>query len=180
MNVKNLRTIAMFCLIGGVVLCAFAQILPWGEIDMSPSASVIFYSWGLHASSTETNEIGSYFNFVAEINKTKYFGPGEYSTFLIPILISISILPFSILIIVFSIMDYLGMKKGQVRIGIYSGIISIVVLVLFYIFIQFGVISSNARLSSLFQYTSGFYLMIIAVVLFISAHLITGIGVESK
>ncbi|UCD13111.1 MAG: hypothetical protein JSW60_06005 [Thermoplasmatales archaeon] len=60
MEKKDLRTIAMFCLIGGVVLCTFAQIVPWGNIDMTPSGSVIFYSWGMQASSSGFNELVLY------------------------------------------------------------------------------------------------------------------------
>jgi len=179
MEKKDLRTIAMFCLIGGIVLCTFAQILPWGNIDMTPSGSVIFYSWGMQVSSTSHSELDFYSRFLTDLNSTIYLGSGEYSNTLIPIFFSILIMPVSILGILFAIIDYVFLKRSQVRWGLVSGISIVLAIVFFYIFIQFGLISSNAMISSYYQYTTGFYLMILSAVLFFSAYLITGIGKEN-
>jgi len=176
MEKKDLRTIAMFCLIGGIVLCAFAQIVPWGNIDVAPSVSVIFYSWGMQASSPDFNGLEYYFRFLSDLNSTTNFIPGEYSNTLIPIFFSFLVMPVSILGILFAIIDYIYLKKSQVRWGIVSGLSIVLAIVFFYIFIQFGIISSNAMISSYYQYTTGFYLMILSAVLFFSAYIITGIG----
>ncbi|UCD13110.1 MAG: hypothetical protein JSW60_06000 [Thermoplasmatales archaeon] len=86
-------------------------------------------------------------------------------------------MPISILGIALAIVDYVYMKR-QVRWGLFSGISIVLAIVFFYMFIQFGLISSNAMISSYYQYTTGFYLMIFSAVLFFSAYLITGIGKE--
>ena len=112
------------------------------------------------------------------MNTSKYFGSGEYSNQLIPIFTSFLVMPVSILGIALAIVDYIYIKRSQDRWGLSSGISTVLAIVLFYIFIQFGLISSNAMISSYYQYATGFYLMIFSAVLFFSAHLITGIGKE--
>lgn len=199
MEQKDLKKIAMFCLIGGIVLCAFSQIVPWGNFEVTssgsifgevPLGSVTFYSWGMHESSSDVNEWMWYYQFLSEVNKSKYFGSfldfihnyfgsGEYSNMQIPIFFSFLVMPVSILGIVLAIVDYVYLKRSLVRWGLVSGISIALAIVFFYIFIQFGLISSNAMISSYYQYTTGFYLMILSAVLFFSAYLITGIGKEN-
>ena len=73
MNQKDIYTITNILLIAGIIVCCFAQIVPWGEINVSNDSTIVnvaqFYSWGTRTSFSiqdvkmMPNIEGSQFNF---------------------------------------------------------------------------------------------------------------------
>jgi len=172
MKKRIYENFSKICLITAILLTAFSLIVPWGNISSESSDSGSFYCWGAQTSSLFTNSTHAnfYFTILTDRNSSSFLESEEWSSFLIPTICSLLILPTCLLALVFGYFDFRRIKQKKITIGLEAGIFAVLSIILFYLFIQFGIFSVNNSISQYYTWSLGFYMVIIAVVLFFSSY----------
>ena len=177
MDMKDTKTLMKIFLLIGIILCGVSLIVPWGESSLEPFGKVTFYSWGLHTTSTVTSDNQWSIYIPSLFNESVYsglFSREEIETYAIPFVLSIFVMPLSILSLVCGIIAEEQLKKKSGLFLNLAGGVPIIAVVLFFMFIQFGVFSTTSGLvlSLNYEYSTGLYSMIAAAIVFISSYFI--------
>jgi len=157
-----LKKIVKYLLILVIILNSLSLLLPWGTYDVSEFGKIDFYSWGSFLSIDGTANSTLYVDFLNIGNVNSFLRLDGFEMGAVPILFSVLILLFIALVLAISIGILIKQEytKKYIIVLIVSAIFSIVS---FYIFIQFG-ISAIPQISIIpFNYSSGFYLVIISI-----------------
>ena len=185
MNKKDMHTFAKILILLGIILCGFAQIIPWGEINVENGLTSVsqFYSWGAQTSYSiqddewVRNEEGTQINFYFMMIMNSSFINDKWNSkdrtpIILPVLITILILPLCLISLIFGYLDYRNFKVENIKIGYEAGICAVISIILFYLFIQFFIFPISPVISPSYSWSGGFYMMIFVVILFFSAYLI--------
>lgn len=166
---KNPILLLKILLISAIILCSTAHILPWGTIDAEPFWTIDIYHWsGISASYSGEETVfeiilpwTNFTNETSSINTYLYAA----SSLLLYLMIPLSIGSIGLGLIVF----LRPTQKNKKRI-LQAGITSTVTVIFSVLYILFGILPRmEARLSSIseaFHWTTGFYLMIAAAIIY--------------
>ena len=173
MDNKILITSAKVILIIAVVLCGIAILLPWNTFSYGLFGNMEFYTWGIHTSSTLSTSSQGWHIYYSDFSFfSTLFNSEESATLGTTMALLYCVLIFNLLTLIAgtSAINILNRKKAAFSLE--AGIFSIIALVFFIIFIQFGLFSIPTvnAVSSLFNWSLGFYLTIIAIILFFIAY----------
>lgn len=184
MRKLDLKKIVKVILLVSIILCLVAQIIPWGEISVGPIGSVHFFHWGgLLVSAPLEDPPVLEMHFIINIGKGVSGAPGslEKYGFSFGTLFLFFIPPLSLLSMVLAIFAYRDPVKKRRKNCIQAGIMGIISIISFVLFIQLTIIAWLEEFSSLFHWYYGFYLMILATILYtISIILINKIPSEEQ
>jgi len=180
------KKIVKILLIIAIVLCLISILLPWGEISSSNEtvgSALTFYCWGMNnqAPLNQDNPL-QWLPYISilDSNSKAYFG--ETDSLLLPVIFACIIIIFLIGAILLGIASFFKVNKNEKSSSIEAGILAIISVISFYIFIQFGFLSLSGLLSPLYSYSAGFYFMIISGILFFIAYglIVEFIPIKSK
>jgi hypothetical protein len=148
----------------GLVLIGLSLIIPWGEISVGILGNADFYMWGVELSSpiAGTSEFMSYTSLLSESSPFSQ----QASSYPFQIFLAIFVLPLSLLALIMGVVGEFGISKYGKSFSLRAGILSVLSVVFFYLFIQFGMLRAFEQLSALYDWSIGFYLMIIGTILF--------------
>lgn len=139
---------------------------------------VTFYSWGVQATSSypASSNWSIYIPAFLEGSFSGLIEQDEIKTYAVPLIVSILILPFSLLALIFGIISEEKLSKNNRYLCNYAGFLSMFSAILFYIFIQFGVFSTSAGLtmSLVFNWSFGFGAIVVSTVIFFISFLAIG------
>ena len=177
MNIEKTKQITFYILIIGLLFVFISIIVPWGTIDPKIGSysvgQVDFYPFGVHAFSGSISDWSIFFDF--ESLKT-IFSVAEFTNLEIPFAMYIAIFPLIICILIIGIADSLTIETRKINIdlSIMNGLLAISTLFLFYIFINFGLfsITFGITLKNYFNFSTGFYFMLLSGILFITSFFI--------
>lgn len=169
-------------IISGIILCGLSLIVPWGEYNVISgnlsAGSLQFYSWGGQFSSISLFNLqtqnGWFVYFIMFTDSVAFQIIGN--NFLVWVF-SIFILPISLFTLAFGIQAYQSLyyKEDEFRNKLRdAGILAIMAIVFFYILIQFGISSDMAILNQYYQWSAGFYMVLLNAILFLFVYLLTG------
>ena len=168
MNDKDVQTITRVILTIGIVLCGLSLILPWGELTVGMFGIGDFYTWGVQISLPSNSELTLYFSILSESSPFSQ----QLSSYLIEVFFSILVLPLGLLSLALGIIAEIRLAKYGKDLSLRAGVFSIVAVVFFYIFIQFGMLRAYEPLTAFFDWSMGFYMMIISAMLFFGSYVI--------
>jgi hypothetical protein len=180
-------------LICAIICCAVSLILPWGEVNAGIMGQGQFYAWGARTSSFLGNSGDVwflYFEFLFR-DSSIIFGDTDFIEIVIPMMMAIVVLPLLVIGIIYGISAQKKLSFSEKNIkskdsifvpkfSLNAGFMVVISIVLFYIFIQFGVITSNTTLSSLYKWSTGLSLAIISCVLFFGTYIAFEVMVKSQ
>jgi hypothetical protein len=174
MENKQTSMIIKIILLVGVILCGLSQILPWMGYSitfMGQTAGTEFYPWGFHSYMPGSDQ---WVFFYLDSGSMSNIGNLES----IQIQIIIFMLITFILSIIALIAGIIGIKNAGVKkskASLAAGIIAIIAAVLFLIGINyvFSQLDPTGTWAQFYTYSFGFYLMIIAGIIFI-----VGFGIQ--
>lgn len=160
---EQFSRIVKYLLLIVLILNVISILVPWGTLDASIFGKADFYSWGSHIRTFngENNYSLNVF-FLDSSNFNDFFNISDFEIGFIPLIMGILVLFFSILVISFTIGFLVKnefYKKDIISITVYS----ILAVICFYIFIQFGITSMPASAVLDFEYSSGLYLVILSI-----------------
>lgn len=198
MNSINLRNITKIILIIAILFILIAQILPWMGFSLNvpnvANVGIDFYDWGSHIYLSSNVQIpglsGNNLDiwsilYIINIGALDIEALGSNASIISTSTISDNILPALILIlsfifclisILFGIIGIIKLDKRKHNIVLFAGIFSTIPIILFILGINLA-FTSNSILSYL-HYSFGFYLMIIATILFFIAFVLLKIYKE--
>jgi hypothetical protein len=161
-------------LVAAILLIAFSLIVPWGDVSSDSDDSGSFYCWGAQTSAMfpDSTQANFYFSIFTDRNSSSFLKSEDRGSYIIPTICSALILPLCLLALVSGYLDFQHIKRNDRRIGFEAGILSVSSIIVFYLFIQFGIFSVKTGISQYYTWGLGFYMLVIAVVLFISSYLL--------
>ena len=163
------KDIVKYLLIIAIVLCIISHLFSWGTIKENETEMNI-YSWGIQSSnSTSQNIWGTPFN---PPSISKIFPNDEINQLGIPFAIWGVPLVSSIVGIIFGIIALISMdNKKRPDLTSEAGLFAILSLIFFYIFVNFGLFSTEigSALKSDFSWSAGFFIMLLSGILFFVA-----------
>jgi hypothetical protein len=158
-----LKKIVKYLLILVIILNSLSLLLPWGTYDGSGFGRIDFYSWGSYRNSIDGSFNSTlYVSFLNLATVNSYLKIDGFKMGIVPILFSVLLLFFIVLALAISIGILIKQEYNKKYIIILN-ISAIFSIISFYIFIQFGM-SSIPQLSIIpFNYSTGFYLVILSI-----------------
>jgi uncharacterized membrane protein len=186
---KTTDSILKILLIIAILLSILSIIIPWGNLSVGIIGNVDFYCWGISGTSIfggseSTTElyVTLFFNddFMTLLTENE-----DFIGFIIPMVLSILILPFLAIGIIYGSSYVLfDSKKDNVNIRD-SALWIIVSLVFYYLFIQFGMLSLienivSISIANLFSYTVGYFVVIFSAIILISLYFLHKEFLESQ
>jgi hypothetical protein len=170
MEAEKVTLVLKIMVLMGIVFCAVAHFLPWGEISVGGLWKIEFYHWGGqmisdYSTSPPTSELHfTPTNFSGLTGSPKLYGYAAIT------LLLYFIIPASILSLLFGIVAYKQIPQKKSKHFFYAGSLALVSLIIFFIFIEVGILGSLPEgMSSLYTWSYGFYLIVISMILFLGA-----------
>ncbi len=168
--------IVKYFIIIGITLCAISHLFAWGTIQVN-STEVNIYSWGIHSG----NDWGT---TIYPPSLTIVFPIEEINELFVPFGIWIAIFIIAIMAIIVGVIGLATISTLKKRdLSAETGILTIIIIVLFYFFINFGFFSTDTGMSlkSSFSWSFGYFLMLISGIMFFIAFFINKykIGTEN-
>jgi len=159
--------IVKYFLIITITLCAISHLFAWGTIQVN-STEVNIYSWGIHSS----NDWGITIN---PSSLTLIFPTEEINELFVPFGIWISTFFIGIMAIIVGVLGLRNLSNLKKRDwSAEAGTLTIITMVLFYFFINFGLFSTETGISlkSSFSWSFGYFIMLTSGILFFIAFFI--------
>jgi len=175
------RFLYKVCISLAVFFAIVSIILPWYSIQSTSiittgGSSIDFYNWGVSLNNGNNKGETLFYFTVFTDQEYEYFGDSNQSFLHV---ISFLILPFLIVGIFLAIYSIFHLDKKEFS-NYYSSILTssiifIICLILFYIFMQLGIISSmgSAPVGVRYGYAAGFYLLIISISILLACFIIS-------
>ena len=200
---NNFKNIIKIVLIIAIIFVLVAQILPWRGFSINvpnvANVGIDFYDWGSHIYMSSSMEIPGFSGSTMDVWSLFYlvnFGTPDLDTsgtdtsFISSSASTYNILPTMLLILSFifclvaifvGIGAIIKLNQKKYNVSLFAGVISLIAIILFVagISLAFSSINEMVNISSMFNYTYGFYFMIIATILFFVAFAISKIVKES-
>jgi len=177
MNNENIKQIAFYILIIGLLFVFISIIVPWGTIDAKIGAysagQVDFFPFGVHVTGGSSSDWSIFFDI--ESLKT-IFSVADFTELELPFAMYIAIFPIILCILIIGIADLItiNIRKINVDLSILNGLLAISTLFLFYIFVNFGLFSIpfGINLKPYFNFSMGFYFMLLSGIMFFASFFI--------
>ncbi len=172
MHKKDIETILRLIFILSIALSGLSLLVSWGNLNMG-AFSANFYSWGVQETGIENGNFYLYFQLLFDNEVGSIFSNIELVDYIIPLICSLVILPLHLISLVYCYFEYSSFNKNKYRTRWDIGLYTLFCPVLFYIFIQYGVFTTNATFTSLFDFSAGFYMMVFSSIILFSLYFIT-------
>lgn len=183
MKNKDLKNIAKFILMVGVVLCGIAQILPWGRLEMtapeeipiSLSINIFHFHWGGVQINPKLPGVQEWIFFPSE---TDFFsgipGSPEYYGWAFATLLLYLIVPLGLVSLVVGILAYKKIERERSKNSLHAAVSSIMAVFLFIVYIQLSFLANIEEASSVLPWfwSPGLYLMILSAILFFISYIV--------
>ena len=169
----DFEKIVKIIVIVAVVFSALSLIMPWGEITISGVGGGFFYSYGMNLPpSIFQNDPNQWQFYISALANDSIFKVQEANQFIIPFLSASLVVFFTLFAFFIGLGELYTISKNQSSVSSYAGLIAIISAIAFFIFIQYGLMSVIGLFSQYFEYSIGFYFIIISGILFFSAYII--------
>ncbi|MDP8202276.1 MAG: SHOCT domain-containing protein [Candidatus Tenebribacter burtonii] len=185
MNDKSIEFILRLTIVISILLIVFSFITPLANLTMEDSSQKInfvdYYSWGFKInvfSSQMPDNISTiipYFSLAFDDTYESLVGGEGNELFIIFLTILLPIVIFSLILSIDGLYDVLKKDNVEYEFKLFlSGVFSVIVVLLFYLFIEFGMpnsivqqgsITSSSVTSIYFNFELGSYLLIISAIL---------------
>ncbi|UCD14214.1 MAG: hypothetical protein JSW60_02030 [Thermoplasmatales archaeon] len=199
MKNKNLKKISKVILIGGIILCGIAQILPWGRLELgiteeiqeefpvddfaNVSINIYFYHWGGLHLTPKFPGVQEWYLTPTDFSSGITGSPKVYG-FAFGTLFLYFIIPLALISLVTGIAAYKKVERKRSKNSLHAGVSSIMAVLFFIVFMQLAYLSNIEEIegfSASYYWYSGFYLMIgSAILFFIVLAIISRIYSEKK
>lgn len=162
---EQVERLVRYLLVLVLILDILSILFPWGTLNYGLYGKADFYSWGVHVK-TATG-YNRYLLNIFEIDSIfeSIVGTGNLKIGVIPTIFGILVLFLPVIVIIFNgilITKNTFSKENIIIILVWS----ISSIISFYIFVQFGILSSV----STFEYSMGFILIAISIFILIFTH----------
>ncbi len=166
----QLDKILKYLLILVLMINVIVLLVPWGETEESAVGKLYFYNWGTQINSLNgENKFSFNVFFINSEHVDDFFNIDNNNFGFIPILFGILALFFHVLVIVLTAGFIIKNEYYKKDIA-FNTVYSILALISFYIFIQFGVLSLSISPYVTFNYSTGFYLLIFSIIILVLAY----------
>jgi len=179
-DVKNIQSIIRIALIFAVFLGVLSLIIPWGQITLGAFGKVDFYGWGIsgisilgYADPTTELYISFLFNedFINLLSETNNF----YG-YLIPMILGVLVLPLLVIGLFCGLLSVFNVGKNEVAHARNAGILLLMSVILFYVFMQFGLLallnSTFIAFTNFFSYSVGYVIIIFSMIMIFCAYIL--------
>lgn len=188
MKNKELKKIVKIFLIGGIILCGIAQILPWSRLELNileiseniPSffsgLNINFYHWGGWQINPKLPGIQEW--FLTPTDFSGMFASPEIYGFAFGTLFLYFIIPLALISLIMGIIAYRKIDRKFSKNSFYAAISSLTSIIFFFIYMQLTIINNllnieeTEGLSSNYNWLPGFNLMIISVIFYFISYFI--------